>query len=121
MLKSRSVVKETLFDIKKKPGPMVLVVETTSMSVFANGKKWKAKKKVKYQDSIVNLTIHVRGQRGMVYEMTMKLNGVTKSIKEELPKNGKNLITKHKWPSEEFNLFPTNNEELLSNSSTISS
>ncbi len=84
----------TKFEISKRPGPLGLMVETTSFNIYSHGDKWKAEENVTYMDNSVDVTIVIRGQLGQEYELSMTLNSVKKEIKGKLKKSGINRITR---------------------------
>ena len=87
-----AITEETKFKISKKPGPMGILVETTSFSIYSGSGDWEAKEDVIYRDNFVDITIVIRGQKGQEYKMVLTLNSVDKDIKGKLKKDG-NRIT----------------------------
>ena len=83
----------TTFTISKKPGAMALVVETSPFTINSNGATWKAEKTVSYEDTMINVYISIRGQKGQEFEMKMKINNNEQEIKGTLIKDGVNPIT----------------------------
>lgn len=80
----------TTFIITKKPGPMALLVETSSFRIVKSGTGWVAQREVPYRDSIVNVFIVFMGNLGQPFEMTMTINNVKETIKESLYTSGRN-------------------------------
>ncbi len=83
---------KTKFSIKKKPGPMSIMVETTYLTIQSTNGGWKAEGIVECNGSTIDIGIRIRGQIGQEYEMTVIINSISKEIKSKLKKNGINRI-----------------------------
>lgn len=86
--------KRTTFIITKKPGPLGIMVETSSIPIVSYGTGWRAARIVNYSRSKIDVFIAVRGQIGQELSMKMTINNITKEIKGKLKKNGLNKISK---------------------------
>ena len=81
---------KTTITVAKKPGPMSVLVETTSFAIDITGSTAKAEELVDYNDDTVNLYVVVKGQPGQELELKMTLNKESKELKETLYKSGLN-------------------------------
>lgn len=92
---------KTTIAITKKPGPMSILIETTSFNIDIAGSTAKAEGMVDYSDDTVNLYVVVKGQPGQELELKLTLNKIPKELKVPLYKSGLNEF-RRSYPYSDF-------------------